>query len=280
MMTNPGVRLCSVLCSVLGGLLLGAGGGIGASPARAQGARTPPAKEAPRAAPRAAPPRAKATPSTAPRPVARRAATAKGLPPRPRSPHPHAQPPAPVFSARAAPCNCPKPPQGPKRSGLALQLALGTSAQVYASTIATAAYPGLSGRFEVGYRYRRVTIGLGFEFVRTESKDLAGEERNAHLVLFRPTLEVALWRPWPLSLYLTLGVHGGFLGTEGRNVVDDELPAVGFHSGLGVRYFLHPRFALGMEGGFQGVWLVDDDGDDTVDGTVMFYGAIVLLAIL
>lgn len=159
-------------------------------------------------------------------------------------------------------------------------MSLGTAAQVYANANATAAYPGLSGRFGFGYRVGVVTVALGVEFVRTESTDAAGEETNAHVVLFRPTLELALWQPWPLSLYLSVGVHGGFLGTAGRGVVDDALPAVGFHGGLGVRYFFHPRFALGMEGGFQGVWLVDEDGDDTVDGTVMFYGAFVLLAVL
>jgi len=173
-----------------------------------------------------------------------------------------------------------KPPRAPKRTGVAIQMSLGTSAQIYANVNATAAYPGLSGRFALGYRVGRVTLGLGLEFVRTESTNAAREQQNATVVLFRPTLELSLWQPWPLSLYLSLGVHGGFLGTAGRGVVDDALPAVGFHGGLGVRYFFHPRFALGMEGGFQGVWLVDDDGDNTVDGTILFYGALVLLAIL
>lgn len=229
----------------------------------------------PTPAPATPPPKVKRLPRTTPvaRAVVKRPPRDVPKPRRTVTPSSTVEPPVP---ARPAPAKR----RAPKRTGLALQMSLGTAAQVYANTNATAAYPGMSGRFQFGYRVGRITLALGVEFVRTESTDAAGEETNAHVVLFRPTLELALWKPWPLSLYLSLGVHGGFLGTAGRGVVDDALPAVGFHGGLGVRYFFHPRFALGMEGGFQGVWLVDDDGDDTVDGTVMFYGAFVLLAIL
>ncbi|MFH2007598.1 MAG: hypothetical protein ABI333_13515 [bacterium] len=187
------------------------------------------------------------------------------------SPAPYRAPAAPAAPAAAA-------GNGPKQSGLVFELKMVTATNIYSTLGFTVGLPLLTGRFMVGYRMGKITLGMGFEFFGTTS-DQAGQKEVMATVLFQPTMEMVLVQKNPLTLFMSLGFHVGFLSTSGDTVQDDETPAVGFHAGIGMRYFFHPRFAMGMEGGFQGLWYIDDDNDNDTIGAVGFYGALMLLAI-
>jgi len=179
---------------------------------------------------------------------------------------------------------------GPKKNGFVFQFQFG-------GTLYTALGSGvggggwMNGGFLFGYKINRLVLGLGLELGYGEHRyktmsggGLVDAIDATSLMLFSPTVEYYLAISNPLALYLTLGLNVGFVNVHsdpGRDYTDT---ALGFHGGLGMRFFLHPRFAIGVEGGLRGVWVLvendeDTDDDDETYGTMSLYGAVLLTAI-
>ncbi|MDY0000932.1 MAG: hypothetical protein RBU30_06530 [Polyangia bacterium] len=146
----------------------------------------------------------------------------------------------------------------------------------------------LNGSFLLGYKMGRLTLGLGLEMTYSDESypnaDPDPTETSVALMLFQPTIEYYLAMRGALALYATAGLHLGFLNARqdpGKDVID---PMIGFHLGLGLRYFFAPRFAVGIEGGLRGVWLMAENDEDTNEddentGVLSLYGAATLTAI-
>jgi hypothetical protein len=177
------------------------------------------------------------------------------------------------------------PGGGPLSRGLVFQLRLGGNLLTF---VGTALGSWLNGSFLIGYKTGKLTIGLGLE-MSYAADDLPNAdpdpiESSTALVLFQPTLEYYLANKGPLAVYLGTGLHVGFVHGHVDPGKDETDTMVGFHAGVGMRYFMHPRFALGLEGGLRGVWVLFDYGDDNAEddnrvGLLSIYGAATLTAI-
>jgi len=170
---------------------------------------------------------------------------------------------------------------GPKANGLVLQVKFG--ANLFAGMGGSISSLGtLAGGLLVGYKLGRLTFGLGLELAYGGGKDGASDAKASEsLMLFEPTLEYYLAISNPLALYLSVGIHAGFYKHHWDPGDDSTDTAIGFHGGVGMRYFMHPRFAIGVEGGLRGVWLFIDNGaaDDDVLNALAIYAAVLLTAI-
>jgi hypothetical protein len=221
---------------------------------------------------------------------------------RPTATPPPTATPAATPAPAAAPAATPAAPAttapatgGPKQNGLVFQLKFGGNFMNIDVGGVMGGSPmiggWLNGGFMFGYKMGRLTLGLGIELAYGDHryKTFSGTGMidavdSTALVLFSPTIEFYLLMANPLALYLTAGIHAGFLNQHNDPGDDYTDGAMGFHAGFGMRFFLHPRFALGVEGGFRGVWIfakhdnATDDDDDTW-GSMSFYGALVLTAI-
>jgi hypothetical protein len=185
--------------------------------------------------------------------------------------------------------------QGPKERGLVFELKLGgqvTMMNPYDGVLDAGVQTSQSftSNFMVGYKFKRFVAGLGMDFNRFSiHQNLNGTEDDTNLtgLTFIPTFQFHLLEKKPLALYLAAGFHVGFaLWKDTNDNTDDntDITLIGFHLGVGMRYFLHPRFAIGIEGGFKGLWILSryDEANvfaDLDDGLVSFYGAASLLAI-
>ncbi len=148
-----------------------------------------------------------------------------------------------------------------------------------------------NGGFMVGYKLNRLVFGLGLELTYGDHRyktmsvgGLTDAVDTVSLMLFSPTVEYYLLVSSPLALYLSVGFHVGFLNAHSDPGEDSTDPALGFQTGVGMRFFLHPRFAIGVEGGLRGAWILVENDDNTDDddeslGTMSIYGAVVLTAI-
>jgi Outer membrane protein beta-barrel domain len=189
-------------------------------------------------------------------------------------------PPTSTPASNPAPATAPTA-GGPKANGLVLQVKFGTN--LFTALNGSVASVGdLSGGLLVGYKMGRLTLGLGLELAHVGGKEGTTDAKMSDsLMLFEPTLEYYLAISNPLVLYLSVGFHVGFLKHHYDPGDDTTDVALGFHGGLGMRYFMHPRFAIGVEGGVRGVWLfVDRDPDDSdVMNALAIYAAVLLTAI-
>ncbi len=170
---------------------------------------------------------------------------------------------------------------GPKANGLVLQVKFGTNLFT-ALNGSVASLGAISGGLLVGYKMGRMTLGLGLELAHVGGKEGTSDAKMSDsLMLFEPTLEYYLAVSNPLVLYLSVGIHAGFYKHHFDPGEDSTDIALGFHGGLGMRYFMHPRFAIGVEGGLRGVWLiVDNDPDDNdVMNALAIYAAVLLTAV-
>ena len=181
------------------------------------------------------------------------------------------------------------PAGGIKPKGFFMEVGVGGQMSVYNGLTNTNQQIG--GSFLVGYKLNRLILGLGLEFMHqgTYQEDSG---YNAHDVinamLFQPTVQFHLLESSPLALYLSAGVHVGFAVWNDTDTTQDDdtsTTLVGFHLGMGIRYFLHPRFCLGVEAGFRGLWVmttVDPAGPGDMkqtDAVGAFYGRLNFAAI-
>lgn len=213
-----------------------------------------------------------------------------------------AEPPVPRETRPETPSTSPSPSVGPEAPasatapserpsgsvldrGLVFQLRMGGNLlTILGSGIAS----WLNGSLFFGYKLGRLALGLGLEMTYSDSNLPNASpdpiETSTAMMLFQPTLEYYLAMKGAMVLYVTTGLHLGFVNIRmdpGKDVTD---PMVGFHLGLGLRYFFAPRFAVGIEGGLRGVWLMTEndrssDEDDEITGVLSIYGAATLTAI-
>jgi hypothetical protein len=205
-----------------------------------------------------------ATESADPRPVA---------PPRSAAAPPPASSPAPAAPAA----------QQPKSTGLLFEVGLGASMTVFNQY--TSQLQQIGASFLLGYKLNRVAFGLGLEITNNATYEDDGTDKDHNTttsVLFKPTLQFHLLESGPLAMLLDAGLHVGFAAyDETGTEIDDhtDIILVGFHLGLGMRYFFHPRFALGAQAGYRGLWVLskfEQSGfeNDTTVGIGSIYGQI------
>lgn len=218
---------------------------------------------------RTAPPREPETPTETPR----RTTGAETTPP----------PGRPARPAATAPPE--KATGGPRQRGLVFQLKIGGNLLTFFENSISS---WLNSSFMFGYKIGRLVVGLGLEMSYSDDNmpnlDPEPTESSAALVLFQPTVEYYLAIKSSLAIYLSVGLHVGFVNAHADPGEDVTDPMIGFHTGLGMRFFFHPRFAVGLEGGLRGVWLMiendeDMDEDDNHTGVMSLYGAATLTAI-
>jgi hypothetical protein len=228
--------------------------------------------------------------SAAPERIPERPAVRASAPPR-TTPDPTSGPAeTPVAGAPVAGPPVSGPPvsgstSGPISKGLVFQLKMGGNLlSIMGGSIAA----WLNGSFMFGYKMGNLTIGLGLEMTYNDDNlpNMEPEplKTSNTMVLFQPTLEYYLAQKSQLVLYLSAGLHVGFLKNHSDPGEDITDPMLGFHAGLGMRLFFHPRFAVGVESGLRGVWLLienveDLDQDDNHMGTLAIYGSATLTAI-
>jgi hypothetical protein len=131
-------------------------------------------------------------------------------------------------------------------------------------------------QFTIGRRGDRLTIGLGLglSVLRSSHRDTVGGEtlqdrEDATGFQVGPSAFVDIWRSpdgrarGQLALGIALGRLSvtrtdQFLGPSPGQVSTDITKTtgtlLGIHVALGVEHYLHPHFALGVEGGFQGTF--------------------------
>jgi hypothetical protein len=108
--------------------------------------------------------------------------------------------------------------------------------------------------FVVGYKWNRLILGveMGASFFINDNTNDSGFPPDAKGVQFRllPVLQFLVFNKGPVSLYVQTGA-GVAYGRSKDKLADyrTESLVVLITGGFGVRYFLHPRFALGGEFG-------------------------------
>lgn len=130
-------------------------------------------------------------------------------------------------------------------------------------------------QFGVGFRRERLTLGMGFGFsvVRTSDKNQidpqTSDEQKVNATAYQvgPQGSLDIWRSADgrvrgqiragisvgrFSLTDTTAFRDPF-GTSGSRT-ETRGTLVGAHLALGGEHFLHPHFALGIEGGLQGTF--------------------------
>jgi len=177
-----------------------------------------------------------------------------------------------------------KTSSGALSKGLVFQLKMGGNLLTFLGS-GFAAW--LNGSFMLGYKMDNITIGVGLEMNYADD-NLPNMEpdpisTSTTMMLFQPTLEYYLAERDHLVLYLSAGLHVGFVKMHSDPGADITDPMLGFHAGLGMRYFFHPRIAVGIEGGLRGLWMLIDntdiDEDDNHLGNMAIYGSATLTAI-
>jgi hypothetical protein len=108
--------------------------------------------------------------------------------------------------------------------------------------------------FMIGYKWNRLVLGveMGASFYINENSDDSGFPQDEKGVQFRilPVLQLLVYNKGPVSLYVQTGA--GVAYGRSKNPTSNfrtESLVVLMTGGFGVRYFLHPRFALGGEFG-------------------------------
>lgn len=159
-----------------------------------------------------------------------------------------------------------------------------------------------SPEFTVGYRGRRISIGVGLGFTRlrvTDRDEFNGDvsESTTTATLFQigPDILVRIWESQDRRTqgHAALGVAWGRLSATDRDTFtgfpDSESEAsgtlIGLRAGVGGEHFLGRNFAIGVEGGFQGTLARDIEEEGVMGQTVSVnaagaYGALRVTVVL
>lgn len=152
-------------------------------------------------------------------------------------------------------------------------------------------------QFTVGFRRPRLTLGLGvgFSTVRSSDKDSFDDtEDRISATAFQagPSGFMDIWHSTDQRVrgQIAAGIVLGrlsatetdqfrdFNGVLQTTTTKTTGTLIGFHAALAGEYFLHPHFALGVEGGFQGTFAVsieEQGANETVGvGANGAYGAL------
>ncbi|MBI4551400.1 MAG: hypothetical protein HY710_03980 [Candidatus Latescibacteria bacterium] len=160
-------------------------------------------------------------------------------------------------------------------------------------------------QFNVGFRGDRFGLGLGpgFTVLRSTEKNVfngqlgSKETFNATLFQIGPSGWVDVWHSpdgrtrGNIAAGVSIGRLSGtdkdefrrFDGAIETSESSVSATLMGFHVGLGGEHFLHPHFALGVEGGFQGNVAFDlkEKGDNDTLGLWAngLYGALRMMIV-
>lgn len=149
---------------------------------------------------------------------------------------------------------------GSKAKGLAFELKIGGTMYMPYATSGYHASTPVSADALLGYKFGRFLIGMRVDYAMVELswEDASGDKMIGRMwgLLFAPTFQITLMESWPLSMYGTMSIDIGPGVT--KDYLGDEytIPIIGFRAGAGMRYFVHPRFAVGAEAGVRGFWML------------------------
>jgi hypothetical protein len=155
-------------------------------------------------------------------------------------------------------------PSGQKRSGFALELHLGTQLVSLGGVGggAPAALGLFGGGFFAGYKIDRIMFGLGFDLARvaTGASAPGADMSNATTAFFfTPGIRVAILRSHDQRVEMT-GQFDLGLGTTTSEQSPSPMGAqdqvtrfnLYYNIGPGVRFWVHPQFAIGAVTGVHG----------------------------
>jgi hypothetical protein len=116
----------------------------------------------------------------------------------------------------------------------------------------TAAAPG----FVLGYKYRRIILGLAVDFMVLEEDPKGGTKTSYSGFSLGPVLQMQFFEKGRAAVYCQFGLGYVYSEADAGMV---ELNGNGFlvNAGIGARYYIAPSFALGTEFGLTPsfVWL-------------------------
>ena len=181
--------------------------------------------------------------------------------------------PPPTAPASTAPAAAPAPSSadgGQKESGFAFET------HVYGQLfgiggIGGGALPLLVTGIFAGYKLDRLIIGLGFDLMSHD----AGPGNRTLIMRWIPGLRYELVRSSDNRVALFGQVDVGIGHDFGVPVANEIIDA---DVGLGVRYWLHPQFAVAGVGGWNGRWALTQT-PDTSDVTQGMFAGIQLLGV-
>ena len=139
--------------------------------------------------------------------------------------------------------------------GLWLEFKIGSSIGYAGNMVVLGTSPG----FLMGYKLGRVTVGaevsVGYSGSQSEGSSAGFEYRSVGFTVI-PQVQVNLVQRGPFAVYLVggAGVSLGWNSYPGMDDYESRSTGVLVHVGFGVRYYLHPRFALGLEVAADGRW--------------------------
>jgi opacity protein-like surface antigen len=189
-----------------------------------------------------------------------------------------------------------------KRNGFFLQFQLGTNFQSLSGLGAnTVGLPMVQAGFVLGYKINRILVGLRLDvgYAGEKTTDEAGGDKSTHTesnttLILAPTFQFHLFEKGPLALYLSASFDIGPVLQRMKDVditgdettENDDLLAVGFTFGLGMRYFFTSHFGISVEAGLRGLWVIDTDDYPSLDakqtatvGTLSAYGQLGMIAV-
>jgi len=136
------------------------------------------------------------------------------------------------------------------KQGFALELHMYAQPLNVATATGVLTAPFVYGGIFGGYKIDRIIVGVGFDFT---SSDAGG---GAQIVMrWAPGLRVAIVRSNDERVEL-FGQFDFSFGHDFGSNVGNEL--IGVDLGPGVRYWVHPQFALSAVGGWNGNWNLYD----------------------
>jgi hypothetical protein len=164
-------------------------------------------------------------------------------------------------AAAATPTMTP-PATGQKKNGFALELRVGTQLAIVPAAGGGAVVGAFGGGIFAGYKLDRVIFGIGFDIARVASSmSMPGMDTSQATTafFFAPGIRVAIVRSQDQRVEL-FGQFDLGLGTR----VNEQSPAamgpqpdetrfnLYYNIGPGVRFWVHPQFAVGAVGGVHG----------------------------
>lgn len=172
-----------------------------------------------------------------------------------------------------------------KPSGLFLEFQIGANL-IPLTVMGLYAIPMVSAGFVVGFKAKRLLVGLRLDLSYVGSKDVDEEPGDTTTttttrmttLIFSPTVQYHIIEKGPFALFVTGSFDIGPVMERDKVKVEspvgdseteikDDLFAIGFTAGVGFRYFFVPSVGLSVVAGFRGMWVIDKDHNNATDTT-------------
>lgn len=172
-----------------------------------------------------------------------------------------------------------------KPSGLFLEFQIGANL-VPLTIMGVYAIPMVSAGFVIGFKAKRLLIGLRLDLSHVVDKDVDEDPGNitttttsrVTTLIFSPTVQYHIIEKGPFTLFVTGSFDFGPVMERDKMKVEspagdmeteteDDLLAIGFSAGFGFRYFIVPNVGLSVVVGLRGMWVTDKDHDEPSDTT-------------